>query len=441
MAAEAPRIGFTVGEPLPRGQIEAACFDAIEQGAATIEIGVDHRRFDGSRTVVLAAVVAIDPTSYRRTLQRVRRTASELVNAAPARLRFGAEDGRPAPAVPEARSLPSPARRAALWVRCFLRRLRGALVRRVTTERWSVGILATPLRELLSGAPPQVRWLPLPREQFWADPFALVTRDGVEVLCEGYDDARRRGFLVRVPLAEDGGVGTPRPLAVPDACHRSYPYVVVDGDRRYVVPEQYQARRVSLYELDGDALCERACLLAGIAAVDPTPFHHDGRWWLFLTDRDRDDNGELLLYHAETLAGPWRPHPLNPIVRDVRCARPAGTPFVLDGVLYRPGQDCANGYGSRIAIARVDALTPTAYRETVVAHVEPQGDRGRRGVHTLAVADGIVLVDGKDVVVDPRATLAPLLRGLRIARRDVRPPSRSSDVPCGFGPQGVTLRS
>lgn len=284
-------------------------------------------------------------------------------------------------------------------------------------------MLTTPLSELVGGASPAVRWLQLPRGRFWADPFPLPRAGGFDVLCEGYDYRRDRGFLARVAVEADGSVGAPAVLAGPAGHHLSYPYVVAADGNTHVVPEQSEARRIALYDLDGTALRERAVLLEGIAAVDPTPFAHGGSWWMFLTDRDRDDNGELLLYRAPALHGPWEAHPLNPVVRDIGSARPAGTPFLVDGILYRPGQDCAGGYGSRIAIARVDALTPTSYRETIVTHVEPHGARGRRGMHTLSAGGEIVLVDGKDLVLDASASLAMLRRYAKRLRARLLPPA------------------
>ncbi len=40
---------------------------------------------------------------------------------------------------------------------------------------------------------------------------------------------------------------------------------------------------------------------------------------------------------------PWVAHARNPVKTDARSARPGGTPFVVDGVLYRPGQDSMVG--------------------------------------------------------------------------------------------------
>ncbi len=64
---------------------------------------------------------------------------------------------------------------------------------------------------------------------------------------------------------------------------------------------------------------------------------------------------------------PWKEHPLSPIVKnDLRTARPAGRPFVIDGALYRLGQDCLPTYGRAVRAFRITEISPTTYAETMV---------------------------------------------------------------------------
>ena len=59
--------------------------------------------------------------------------------------------------------------------------------------------------------------------------------------------------------------------------------------------------------------------------------------WLWLPPLGRAV--ALFAFHADSPRGPWTAHALNPVVCDVSCARPAGQPFVVDGVWYRPSID------------------------------------------------------------------------------------------------------
>src|SRR5690606_29504407 len=82
----------------------------------------------------------------------------------------------------------------------------------------------------------------------------------------------------------------------------------------------------------------------------------------------------------ESLFGPYKPHPGNPIVVDPGSARMAGA-FVCDGSrLYRPGQNNAYGYGDGVSLMEVTELSPDAYRER---HVRSFAVDDARGPHTL----------------------------------------------------------
>src|SRR5437899_1038840 len=112
-------------------------------------------------------------------------------------------------------------------------------------------------------------------------------------------------------------------------------------------------------------------IIEHFAAVDSTILQHDGLWWLWCTNAEDEPDSKLLLWYAFDLFGPWRPHPGNPVKVDVRSSRPAGRPFLFEGDLYRPAQDCSRTYGGAITISRVTRLSLTEFCEEPVVHIEP----------------------------------------------------------------------
>jgi hypothetical protein len=169
-----------------------------------------------------------------------------------------------------------------------------------------------------------------------------------------------------------------------------------------MTPETAENRAVELYravefpwrwELD-------AVLLRDVEAVDPTLVERDGSWWLYvnIASVGASPNDELHLFRANAPHGPFAPHPANPVVSDVRRARPAGMPFVHDGFLYRPAQDCAMRYGHSMAVHRVDRLDPTHYREVPVGRIMPDWLPGAVCTHTLNMTDRYVVSDGMRMV-------------------------------------------
>ncbi|MFV0306224.1 MAG: hypothetical protein ACK5OX_00595, partial [Desertimonas sp.] len=244
-------------------------------------------------------------------------------------------------------------------------------------------------------------WLPERRSGYHADPFP-ARRDGVTaVMVEDFDE--RTGSGVISALVDDGsGRWQARRGVLDPGGHASYPFLVDDGDELYCIPETARLGRTEAWRCRRfPDHWERAFTLIDEPVVDPTPTRWQGRWWLFGGRGDRDANTELWLWSADELAGPWTPHPLNPVKIDVTSSRPAGTPFVRDGRLIRPAQDCSHTYGGAVVLNEVLAIDDTRFVERVVERLDPPAGRYRAGMHTRSQRDGLLTVDAKRAVFDP----------------------------------------
>ena len=278
-----------------------------------------------------------------------------------------------------------------LAARFLIAQLRGTTM----AAKWSVGIADVPIGAFLTGPMPQIRWIgERGRSRYLADPFALEYRGTTTALVEDYDYATHRGVISAVDLDGDND-----PAVVLDTgVHASYPFLFEADGNVYCIPETYQADQVRLYTaIEFPHRWEQvATILEGIAGLDSTVFRHEGRWWLMCTDQANGPNTKLHVFHAQSLEGPWEPHALNPVKTDVRCSRPAGTPFVHEDELYRPTQDNSTSYGGAITITRIDVLTPHAFSETIVRHIPPPTTGPYRdGIHTLSAVGRRTVVDGR----------------------------------------------
>lgn len=237
-----------------------------------------------------------------------------------------------------------------------------------------------------------------PPDRFWADPH-VIARDGRHhVFIEELPYERDRGHISVMEIAADGTWSTPRPVIVEDF-HLSYPHLVESDGRLFMVPESYQAKAIRVYECTAFPYEWRYVgnVLDDIVAVDSTFLFHDGLWYLFAGVKEVDGasaSDELFIYWSERFPdGPWRPHPMNPVVSDVRRARPGGAIIRSNGQLYRPSQYCGRRYGFGLNLNRIDVLTPDAYHETTVSTAFPNWRPDVRAVHTLAYADGLTVAD------------------------------------------------
>jgi len=113
---------------------------------------------------------------------------------------------------------------------------------------------------------------------------------------------------------------------------------------------------------------------------------------------------------------------------NVRSTRPGGTPFVHQGTLYRPAQDCSRGYGGAVALNRVTRLSPVEFHEEVVTVVRPDPHGPfPAGIHTLSAAGDKTIIDGQRTLFVPALFFAQLRKMLRRARASSPWQARQTD--------------
>ncbi|MFZ4532213.1 MAG: glucosamine inositolphosphorylceramide transferase family protein, partial [Alsobacter sp.] len=282
------------------------------------------------------------------------------------------------------------------------RRVVRRLARRaIAHPSWRVGY--RPLRDdgvadRLAWPPTGYAWIANPPGCYLADPI-LHMRDGVpHLFVEVFDEAAGRAHLGVIVIDADGRVAPVRTV-LKRPYHLSYPFVFDRDGETWMIPETMQARTVELYRAVSypDSWELEQVLLSDVDLSDVTPVDHGGLSWLFATATHGGSCWDTLdLYMAEHWRGPYRPHRLNPVLIDARAARPAGPMQGRDGNLLRPAQDCTRGYGSALALCRVDRLDPDGYAQTRLSRLGPPL-LGDSGVHTLATAGGFEAIDALSV--------------------------------------------
>jgi hypothetical protein len=296
-----------------------------------------------------------------------------------------------APGLGPSLSLPS----YALW------RHRQRVRRRTHRERWT----------LIAGdqeGRPDPRGLQLlhpPAGRFWADPH-VVERNGTRYVF--FEDASTETGKGRISVMHQQGDGefSPPTAVLERPFHLSYPFVLEwDGDF-FMIPESAEDRTVALYRCIRfpDLWQFEHNLMEGMQAYDATLVSHEGRWWMFAgipAHSCASSWDELCVFHADSpVSRNWRPHPGNPVISDVRRARPAGPFFREGGRLYRPSQDSSGRYGRALNISEVETLNIREYRETIVDRIEPGWNPACVAVHSLSRSGRLTVMD--TVLREPR---------------------------------------
>jgi hypothetical protein len=223
--------------------------------------------------------------------------------------------------------------------------------------------------------------------------------DKYYVFVEEFVYKANKGHIAVLELDEKGQLLKTQKI-IENPYHMSYPFVFQRDNTFYMIPETGGYRSIDLYrctEFPGKWEFVKS-IMKDINAVDSTLFHHNGKWWLFTLIDKIDSNlavsPELYLFWSDDfLSDLWTGHPMNPVVTDVRMARPAGRIFSRDGEIYRPSQDCSGRYGNSFDISQILALNCEVYEEKRILKVKPDWDKALKGTHTFNYHDGFTILD------------------------------------------------
>ena len=286
---------------------------------------------------------------------------------------------------------------AQLLLRAALRKIRHIYFSTFHFDQW---FLMFDLSRDFSGSLWRFKKILPPKDRFWADPHVLCRDGKYFIYIEEFLYIRQKAHISLIVMNEKGEYSPPFSV-LEKPYHLSYPFVFEWEDEVYMVPETSENRTVELYKCVKfpDTWEFQMNLMEDVVAIDTTLFHSGGKWWLFtniVENKGASSWDELFLFHSDTLySADWIPHPLNPIVSDVKSARPAGKIFRKDGKIYRPSQNCSGHYGFGFNLCEITTLNEREYREQVVASVKPNWDKNVISTHHFCREGNLTVIDGQ----------------------------------------------
>jgi hypothetical protein len=239
-----------------------------------------------------------------------------------------------------------------------------------------------------------------PGHRFYADPFPVKWQGRTFVFFEDLDHRVGKGVISAIEFGDAGPIGEVVPV-LREPWHLSYPFLIEDKGDLWMIPESSEHRDVALYKCVRfpDKWERHSTLLSGFELADATITRHNGMNYLFGAWRDGAGgySDTLAIFYAKDLWGPWLPHDSNPIIVDRTSARPAGNFVTIDGKLWRPVQDCTDGYGAALGLAEIVELTPTTFRQIIRHSIRPGPLWPGRKLHTLNRCGRLEVIDGSRI--------------------------------------------
>lgn len=251
-------------------------------------------------------------------------------------------------------------------------------------EDWNVGYY-------FNTNPNEIHWLKPPKTDYFADPFVISNEDDTYLFFEWFSNKNGKADLAVAKKSENFKVYH-KISDFPE--HHSYPYVFDYQGEIYCIPEANRTNKVSLYKYDNDKLVFDSDLLNG-CYVDTTLFIHNDKFYLFTTPKTQGHT-HLLIFVADDLRGPYRPHFNNPVKVDCNDSRMAGKIQNIDGKLVRPAQNSTSHYGESITLNKIIQLDEYQYIEETTKEIKPDPKwTYNQGIHTINSDGGITVFDAK----------------------------------------------
>jgi len=240
-----------------------------------------------------------------------------------------------------------------------------------------------------------------PKGKFWADPFVFYRGNGKYfIFFEEYVYKKKKAHISVMELVNAEKTSEPQ-IVLEKPYHLSYPFIFNDGEDIYMIPETCGNKTIEIYKCISfpDKWEFQMNLMQNIQAVDATICNYNNKYWLFVNIKENNGASiwdELFLFYSkELLTNNWYSHPQNPIVSDVRLARPAGRIFEHKGKLYRPSQDCSCSYGYATNINEIITLNEYEYSERKITTISPKWNNKVIGVHTFSYSNNLFVIDAK----------------------------------------------
>ena len=269
------------------------------------------------------------------------------------------------------------------------------------TDIWAVGIVSQTFSKFIKRKSRQnIVWIyPEKPYQFFADPFGLWKENRLYIFVEALDYRIKKGridcFVFDKSLKRIGFHH-----ALSGDVHLSYPFIVKDKNKIYMIPESSQSGKTYIYKAtDFPTKWEKVEeVMADVPMIDPSVIKYKNKWWLFYALPGPKGRAlkELNIAFSDNLLNGWTAHPKNPVTVDIENSRPGGTPFIIDNLIHLPVQDCKKTYGGQINILRIEKLTDTDFKAKQIKSIKPDFHKNYAdGLHTLSECGKVTLIDCK----------------------------------------------
>ncbi len=268
-------------------------------------------------------------------------------------------------------------------------------------KQWTIGIAEESIHNIIRNKKQQIdfKWLMTGNKmQSYADPFVTFNPQNNEVviLAEQFTTGQFNGKIAAINYTKEQGFAEAVTI-ISNGSHLSYPLVYSENGKSYIIAENAYNHQLNAYEYNPETKeVGKNVVISDKPLIDATILKKDGKYWLFASMLGEGVFDELDIYMSDSLLGPYEPHQLNPVKKNLNGSRPAGSFIEVDGAIYRPSQNCKAYYGHSITIHKLSKLSLTEFEEEEYMQIDADKyQEFNLGVHTINGTGNYLVVDAQ----------------------------------------------
>lgn len=287
-------------------------------------------------------------------------------------------------------------------------------------KQWTIGLIRGDIKDIIRTKTfdQNINWMLLDSfDHFYADPFLIETTDGtLKILFENFSFKDNYGNLSLMTV-DNSFNKIDQKIILDTKSNLSYPFIYKEHNKTFVFPEARRSGKLSCYEYipENESLSFVRDILK-LPLLDATFIKHGDKYWIFGVLTENYTNYELHVFSSDSLLGPYVAHKDNPIRRGLNGIRSAGSFIEVEGVLFRPTQNCEKVYGESITINKVSELNETKVIEesymTMKINLREKVNYRKRSIHTINAMDKLIVIDGEQWTFAPVEQLKKFTKDL-----------------------------
>jgi hypothetical protein len=201
-----------------------------------------------------------------------------------------------------------------------------------------------------------------------ADPFLLNFNGEIWMFFEE-KKMGQKGCLKSICITDQKSVEGIN-LNLPHNIHLSYPYVFVENELLYMIPETGENDEIALF-LCSEFPCnwKKEKIIMKGKYIDSSIHKENGVFYLFTTEKffnGKEYDYLLKLFYTNSLDEDFVEHPGSPIHKGRKFGRSGGPILVMGEHKFRFSQDCSESYGRELIQFRITTLNTQEYKEVMI---------------------------------------------------------------------------